>query len=179
MINEPNRHVLSDEPAEYLDERREQRFGGRRDCRDAVRLDVREHAIQVNAAAVHAAKVRQRGMINFGARERPQEQRVAPVIAHRVAQVVAHAQAGPLERGDSHLASAVTDLRAFTREEAARDLQWHGGLRCGSAHVSRGVLDWQQGSQEMEGKKPPSYQVSGETAPTGGLSGKSSTARIT
>jgi hypothetical protein len=123
MIDESYRHVLSDEPAEYPDERREQRFDRRGDCRDAVRLDAREHAIQVNVVFVEPANVLQRGMVRFRTRERPREQRVASSIAHGIAQVVGHAQTHLLQRGDGHLASTFAHLCGFTGQEAASDLQ--------------------------------------------------------
>ena len=122
-IDESYRHVLSDEPTEYLDQRGEERFDRRGDGSDAVRLDTRDHAVQVNHAVVDPANVLQRRMVRFRASERPSEQRVASILAHGIAQVFGYAQAGHLQRGADHVRITVSPRSGLVAEEAASDLK--------------------------------------------------------
>ena len=47
LINESYRHILSDKPTEYFDERDEQRFNRRGDVSNAVRFDASDHGVHV------------------------------------------------------------------------------------------------------------------------------------
>jgi hypothetical protein len=73
VIKEPHCHILSDEPPEYVEERGEQGFDGRRDWGDAMSVGAGDDAIQVNGAVVQPANIFQCGIVRFRARERPSE----------------------------------------------------------------------------------------------------------
>jgi hypothetical protein len=123
VIKESYRHILSDESAEYVDDRPEQGFDRRGDGNDAVRLDARDHAIQVNAAVVQPANVLQRRMVGLCAREGPNEQRVASILAHCIAQVLGHAQARSLQRSADQLWFSLLPMSFPTGQQASSDLQ--------------------------------------------------------
>jgi hypothetical protein len=114
VIKESHRHILSDEPSEYFDERGEQRFDRCRDCSDAVRLHTRDHAVQVKAAFVESANVFQRRVVCFRARERPGEQRGASILAHRIAQVLGYARTRALQGGADHLWFSLLPMSGVT-----------------------------------------------------------------
>lgn len=99
MIDELCCHVVSDEPAEDINKRSEQRFNRRRNWSDAVQRGSSGDALQVNRVVVNPPKVFQCGMLGLHSRKCAREQGVAPVVTQRVAQIAAHAQAGVLQRG--------------------------------------------------------------------------------
>lgn len=81
MIDELCRHIFSDEPAEDVDERGQQRFDRRRNGYDPVQRGSSCHALEVNGVVVSAPKVSQRWMLGLRSQKRSCEERVASVGA--------------------------------------------------------------------------------------------------
>ena len=73
MIHESYRHILSNEPTEYVHEGCEKRLEGRCDLHDTVRLDTLHHAIQASVAAGRQPQAAERRMVMLGVRERPRQ----------------------------------------------------------------------------------------------------------
>jgi len=106
-IDQLYRHILSDETAEYVNERGEQRFDRCGNGIDPMRLYTRSHAIKVKAALAQRLNGPERRMVRFRAPDRSHEQRVEPILTHGMAQILGNAQAGPLQHAN-HLGFTVS-----------------------------------------------------------------------
>jgi hypothetical protein len=99
VLDDSYRHVLSNEPTEYVDERGEQRFNARCHGGDAVRLDTRDHSVQLDAAVAGPADPRQYWMLRFRASERSSEQGGAAILAHGITKVLTYPDEHSLQGG--------------------------------------------------------------------------------
>ena len=81
MIQETSYHVRSNEVAENVDDRREQRFERRAHGGRTVTLDAADD-VQLHPGGVGTANILQHGVIRLGSRERSHEQRTVPILAH-------------------------------------------------------------------------------------------------
>lgn len=81
MIDELCRHIFSNEPAEDVDERDQERFNPRRSGPHPVQRGTLRHALEVNGVVVSRPKVFQHWMLAFRSRQRSPEQRVASIGA--------------------------------------------------------------------------------------------------
>ena len=123
LINESYRHILSDKPTEYFDERDEQRFNRRGDGSNAMRFDASDHGVQVKAAFIEAANVLQRRLVCFGSRQRSGKQRGPAIFPERIAQIVGHARTRPLQRGGGAIGLLPHPVLDFAGQESPDDLQ--------------------------------------------------------